>query len=97
MDDADAEVWAGLGTAFVIFALVWLLIKFLPPDSKTAPARRTSRVPVMAKPRRPTVGAVRPIPRRVIRLHAQTPGQSQHEYNVGDRSGTRASALIKVA
>jgi len=39
----------------------------------------------------------RSVPRRVIRLHAVTPGQAEHEYNVGDPLGTRGSALIRVA
>ena len=35
--------------------------------------------------------------RRVILLHSITPGQSPHEYNVGDNQGTRGSALVRAA
>jgi len=37
------------------------------------------------------------IPRRVILLYSETPGQSRDEYNVGDDSGTRSSTLVRVA
>jgi len=40
---------------------------------------------------------VRPVEAPATQLHAQTPGQSKDEYNVGDRSGRRGSARIKVA
>jgi hypothetical protein len=97
-DEADADLLTVLALGFVVFGLLWLLIRFMPSAEKLAPpSRRTSRAPAPTKPQRQSVSAARPIPRRVIQLHAQTPGQSQHEYNVGDLSGTRASALIRLA
>ena len=73
-----------------------------PPSSRRSeppPSSRRSEPPPPASTRRPTAApaSVRPIPRRVIRLHAVTPGQECHEYNVGDNHGTRGSALIRVA
>jgi hypothetical protein len=104
--DADAldVFWLLLSTTCVILGGLWLLVKFVPAGTKPPQSARSSRVP--AKPRasrrqstvEPTTPrALRPIPRRVIRLYAVTPGQSQHEYNVGDQFGTRGSALARVA
>ncbi|HYQ00694.1 MAG TPA: hypothetical protein VER96_18575 [Polyangiaceae bacterium] len=81
-----------LATAFTIVAMI-LLVKVFPaakaPQSQRSPrAPRSQREP----PRSP-----RSVPRRVIRLYAVTPGQAEHEYNVGDPRGTRGSALIRVA
>lgn len=58
-----------------------------PPSRRVAPDADASSPP-------PSSRRVR---RRVILLHAETPGQSCHEYNVGDNSGTRGSVLVRVA
>jgi len=104
--------WLLLSFACVIFGGLWLLVKFVPVSAKApqsarssqAPAQTPARAPATPRSRRTTPPveqskprALRPIPRRVIRLHAVTPGQSQHEYNVGDQDGTRGSALARVA
>ncbi len=87
-------------TLFVLLgvAILWLVA----PAHAKAPLRgsqapRASRPPTGA-PR--VVARVTPTPaprRRVIRLHAATPGQAAHEYNIGDSSGTRGSALVRAA
>jgi len=58
-------------------------------------APRSQREP--GSQREPPRSSQRSVPRRVIRLHAVTPGQTEHEYNVGDPLGTRGSALSRVA
>jgi len=110
--DADAldTFWLLLSFACVIFGGLWLLVKFVPIGAKppqstrssyAPPAPRSRRAPAAPRTQRavkePAPRALRPIPRRVIRLYAVTPGQSQHEYNVGDPLGTRGSALARVA
>ncbi|HKO54158.1 MAG TPA: hypothetical protein VJV79_40900 [Polyangiaceae bacterium] len=62
-----------------------------PAASQSAPQHtpQPSRVAV--------VPSVVPTLRRVIRLHSTTPGQSPHEYNVGDTLGRRGSALVRAA
>ena len=110
---ADADpldtLWLLLSFACLIFGGLWLLVKLVPAGAKAPQSTRSSQVPAPAaagRPRSrrsqpavapPAPRALRPIPRRVIRLHAVTPGQSQHEYNVGDQFGTRGSALARVA
>jgi hypothetical protein len=105
--DADYSFWFVISAACVIFGGLWLLVKFIPVDAKAPQSERVSRTPAMPNPscaqRLRTIEqnsaqrALRPLPRRVIRLHAVTPGQSEHEYNVGDPLGTRGSALVRVA
>jgi hypothetical protein len=104
--DALDTFWLLLCFACLIFGGLWLLVKFVPFGTKPPQSTQSSYAPAAAIPRsrrtQPSVApqtprALRPIPRRVIRLHAVTPGQSQHEYNVGDPLGTRGSALARVA
>jgi len=109
--DADALdlFWALFSVACAILGGLWLLVKYVPAGAKppqSAGASRASTMPRASTPRAsraatavapPTPRSLRPIPRRVIRLHAVTPGQSEHEYNVGDQWGTRGSALARVA
>jgi len=111
--DADAldTFWLLLSLGCLIFGGLWLLVKFVPMGAKPPQSTRSSHAPAPAAPpsrrtqasrTRRTVEpsaprALRPIPRRVIRLYAVTPGQSEHEYNVGDPLGTRGSALARVA
>lgn len=109
VDQADADVdyiWFFLGTASLIFGALWLLVRIFPSDTKAPQSSRSSRAPATPNPRcarrlrvlgQTATRSSRPLPRRVISLHAVTPGQSQHEYNVGDRFGTRGSALSRVA
>jgi hypothetical protein len=105
--DADYSFWFVVSAACVIFGGLWLLVRFIPVDAKAPQSERTSRAPAMPNPRcaqrlrslghTSAPRELRRLPRRVIRLHAVTPGQSEHEYNVGDPLGTRGSALVRVA
>jgi hypothetical protein len=106
--DADSFdiFWLVLSFACVTFGALWLLVKFVPSGAISPQSTRRSQAPAPgARPRRTQPAAVqprsprtlRPLPRRVIRLYDVTPGQSQHEYNVGDQLGTRGSALARAA
>jgi len=105
--DADSLdiFWLLLSASSAIGGALWLLLTFLGRGTKAPQSSRSSRPPAMPTARRPrpvskpngTTVTQEPAPPRVIRLHAVTPGQSQHEYNVGDQQGTRGSALAHVA
>jgi len=58
-------------------------------ESDVESAKAYSTTSVQAGPPEEWSSAPESSQRRVISLHAVTPGQSQQEYNVGDRSGTR--------
>ena len=64
-----------------------------PPASKRAQPR--SPIQVAATSTSASSSAAPRSQRRVIRLHAVTPGQTPYEYNVGD--GTTGSALSRAA
>lgn len=96
--------WFVLGL-LVIAACVLSLLKFL-PEAKPPQSQGRPRAPATPNPHcaqrlraidQDAPRSQRAAPRRVIRLHSVTPGQSEHEYNVGDRFGTRGSALSRVA
>lgn len=109
--DADVldTILLCLSVVCVIFGALWLLVRFFPIGDKLPQSTGKSKAPATARrvvprsrhtePSAETLAprALRPIPRRVIRLHAVTPGQSRYEYNVGDPMGTRGSALARVA
>jgi hypothetical protein len=96
--------WLVLGAALVAICVLSLLK--LVPEAKPPQSQRPARASVISNPHyAQQLHAVDQDPSRlqraaaprVITLHAVTPGQSQHEYNVGDPLGTRGSALIRVA
>jgi hypothetical protein len=93
-------------TALFVFALILLLLLVIAvwraasPRSKPAVrsqvvAGRASRAPHAAVAG--NAAGRSPARRRVISLHSTTPGQSPHEYNIGDNQGTRGSALVRAA
>ena len=67
------------------------------------PAKASLPQPPVADPSAPLPAEGTPVidgipaVRRVIRLHSTTPGQSPHEYNIGDNQGRRGSALVRAA
>ena len=67
-----------------------------PPVSSRAPASQRAEGPLSQRAPVSEASALR-VRRRVILLHAVTPGQTPHEYNVGDDAGTRGAALARVA
>jgi len=82
------------------FLALGLLLLLLAGGAMLAKASRRRKPVASAKPRPVrSAGATRrlPVRRRVISLHATTPGQSPHEYNIGDNQGTRGSALVRAA
>ncbi len=101
-DGGDSSLWSALAAVLMIFGALWVLAKVMQSGTidgadkaETAPSsRRAVAAPVAARKRS---GSRSRIPRRVIRLHEVTPGQSRHEYNVGDEWGTRGTALVRAA
>jgi len=101
-DDAgDLSLMGTLGVVLFVLGGLWLISLLLHSDARAPQSRRPVPVverkgPVAAVQGRRSDPAVRRTPRRVIRLHAVTPGLLRHEYNVGDPSGTRGSALVRM-
>ncbi|HEY3253773.1 MAG TPA: hypothetical protein VGJ91_07490 [Polyangiaceae bacterium] len=79
-----------LGVSLVLALRVGAARDSQPPSRGKAVARERS----LAKRERRGVPQSR---RRVISLYSTTPGQSPHEYNIGDTRGTRGSALVRAA
>ena len=108
---AEDEAQAGAGTAVllvcVLFGVFWLTLKLLTPTAEKPHSPRSSRRPVLIETRptkrqgtpRQSVAAATAPPGacRIISLYAVTPGQLPHEYNVGDRSGTRGLASVNAS
>jgi len=89
--EVDSSFWSVLPTVVLLFGVLWLLVKLMPAEAHSLEAQ-----PNAAKAKRQDVQVLdvrraRAASARVIPLHAVTPGQSQHEYNLGDQSGTRGS------
>jgi len=100
-DASDLSLFGALGVVLFILGGVWLIALLLHSDARAPQSRRPVPVVQRARPVAAVQGgksdpAVRRIARRVIRLHAVTPGLLRHEYNVGDPSGTRGSALVRM-
>ena len=98
-DLLDSPLASGFCFLLALLGLGALLAQWL--KTRGAPSSRRKRAPRMTpteSPRASQSVAARvgtPVRRSVITLHAVTPGQRPHEYNVGD--GTRGSALARVA
>ena len=71
---------------------LWLLI----PAKTSLPQPPVADQAPLPAEGTPVIDGV-PAVRRVIRLHSTTPGQSPHEYNIGDNQGRRGSALVRAA
>ncbi len=89
-ETGDSSLWSALAGVLLIGGVLWLIGKVMQSDPEPPASRRVTPVPASAP-------LSRRIPRRVILLHAVTPGQSRHEYNVGDQWGTRGTALVRAA
>jgi len=95
-DGSDSTLWSALAGLALLVAVFWAFSKWQGTEAEAPRSRRSMPAPASAR-RRSEAPVSRRIPRRVIRLHAVTPGQSRYEYNVGDDSGTRGTALARLA
>jgi len=95
--EPDASFWSALPIVVLLCGVLWLLVKLMPPEAHSlggqpkAAKAKLEDVQVLDVRRAPGARA------RVIRLHAVTPGQSEHDYNLGDQSGTRGSRLSRTS
>ena len=94
-EDIGSSLWSALPTLIVCLGVLWLLVRLFAPEGHLQPrnaAKKTKRQKIHVLS---VSSAHRPRP-RVIDLHAVTPGQSRHDYNVGDSSGTQSSRSQKL-
>jgi len=90
-DLGDLLLAATMGL-LLVGGVVWLLFYLTRSGTPAPSSRRAPRV-ASAPARGPARSRLK-TPRRVIPLPAETPGQSPHEYNLGDTSGARGSAWL---
>ena len=88
-DLLDPSLVVVLCLLFLVGILAWLGVSLhsqVSQQSKRAASgnRTPTRAAVLDR-------AVPGIRRRIIRLYSTTPGQSRHEYNIGDNQGTRGT------
>jgi hypothetical protein len=98
-EEADGGGGPSLFTLCFFVATFWLFMKWMSPGEEKPRAKPAVRGPKTSAARPQTGqqngigGVAHPIHGRVTVIHAVTPGQSHHEYNVGNPSRSRGPGV----